>query len=120
MRKRKNKSNYIIRSISIHSPNINGKCFSAPEKNTRQGRDMNASSTKIKYTYLVEWTMMTDEMICIATTYIQTIGSSYLQLELRPPLDLVPEELHSKINFCFLEATQNKTASTMMISFSTI
>jgi hypothetical protein len=81
---------------------------------------MNAFSTKIKYTYLVGWTMTIDEMICITMTYIQTIGNYYLKKGLPPLLDLVPEELHSKINFCFLEATQNKTASTMMISFSTI
>lgn len=119
-KKKKLNSNNIVRSIFNHCPCINGKCSLALAKNTLQGQDMSASSTKIKFTYLVAWTMTTDEMICILMTFIKTIGSYCLKLGLHPHLDLVQEELHSKINFCFLEATQSKTVSTMMISFRTI
>jgi hypothetical protein len=81
---------------------------------------MSASTTKIKFTYLVAWTMTTEEMICIVMTFIQTTGSYYPKLVFHPHLDLVQEELHSKINFCFLEATRSKTVNTMMISFRMI
>ena len=64
--------------------------------------------------------MTIDEMICITMTYIQTIGNYYLKKGLPPLLDLVPEELHSKINFFFLEDTQSKMVNTMTISIHMI